>query len=904
MATIFIDNKPYAVKEGQNLLHACLSLGFNLPYFCWHPAMHSVGACRQCAIKQFRDEKDTKGRIVMSCMTDVRDGMRISIDDPEARKFRASIIEWLMVNHPHDCPVCDEGGECHLQDMTVMTGHTYRRFRFKKRTHENQDLGPLVAHDMNRCIQCYRCVRFYRDYAGGRDFQVFACRNAVYFGRYESGTLESEFAGNLAEVCPTGVFTDKTFEKHYTRKWDLQTAPSICVHCGVGCNTIPGERYRSLRRIRNRYHHEVNGYFLCDRGRYGYMFVNGEARTRQPRVRGEDRTGHRFVDPEKALADVQDMIAGAEGRVVGIGSGRASLESNFALRSLVGPENFYAGQAPRQTDLIRASVELLSAGPAVSPSLADAALADAVFVIGENVPDTAPIMALALRQAARNTPMKALEQLKIQPWNATAVNVAIEGQKGPFFVVSTSTTRLGDLADLDLQLPPDYQARLGFAVANLISPRAPVVPGLQVEMRQAAERIATALKRADHPLIVSGIGTGSRSILDAAANVAWALCETGKKCLLAYVLPECNSMGLALMAPQNLEELLGERLKRDHLLIVLENDLHQHLDRHSADRLLTSNRLILLDHLGTTKTADEAEVLFPAATFAEADGTLVNWEGRAQRFYQVFVPDGAVRQSWEWITEIAAACGRRPAWDSLDDLQRALADELPVFSQVPESAPPAGFRIAGMRVARQPHRYSGRTAIDADAAIFEPVPAEDTNTPFSFSMEGFTGQPPAALIPRFWAPGWNSIQSVNKFQEEVAGALRGGDPGRRLITPFETAEIRFKDQIPGLFEPEGDDLLIVARAAVFGSDEQSRYSPPVQQLIPAASVWINEDEAERLDAKEGQEMTLSIGGFRIVLPVRLDASLPPRIAMIPSWLPGLPGENLPLWGRLSVMKGR
>ena len=135
MATIYIDNIPYEVKPGKNLLEACLTLGFNLPYFCWHPAMGSVGACRQCAVKVFKDEEDTRGRLVMSCMT----------------------------NHPHDCAVCDEGGSCHLQDMTVMTGHNYRRYQFKKRTYRNQYLGPFLNHEMNRCIQCYRCVRFYKD---------------------------------------------------------------------------------------------------------------------------------------------------------------------------------------------------------------------------------------------------------------------------------------------------------------------------------------------------------------------------------------------------------------------------------------------------------------------------------------------------------------------------------------------------------------------------------------------------------------------------------------------------------------------------------------------------------------------------------------------------------------------
>ena len=231
MATIYIENKPYQVEDGQNLLNACLSLGFNIPYFCWHPAMHSVGACRQCAVKVFKDEKDTRGRIMMSCMTPAADGMRISIDDPEALECRAGVIEFLMANHPHDCPICDEGGECHLQDMTVMTGHNYRAFRFKKRTYRNQYLGPFLNHEMNRCIQCYRCVRFYRDYAGGRDFNVFGINNRVYFGRFKDGTLENEFSGNLVEICPTGVFTDKTLKKHYTRQMGF-------ADCSIGVRTL------------------------------------------------------------------------------------------------------------------------------------------------------------------------------------------------------------------------------------------------------------------------------------------------------------------------------------------------------------------------------------------------------------------------------------------------------------------------------------------------------------------------------------------------------------------------------------------------------------------------------------------------------------------------------------------
>src|ERR1700692_2306271 len=144
MAKIYVEKKQYEVNARQNLLHACLSLGFDLPYFCGRPALGSVGACRQCAVKQFKNEEDETGRLVMACMTPASDGVRISIQDAEAAEFRKAVIEGLMLNHPHDCPVCDEGGECHLQDMTVMTGHSYRRYRYTKRTHRNQYLGPFI----------------------------------------------------------------------------------------------------------------------------------------------------------------------------------------------------------------------------------------------------------------------------------------------------------------------------------------------------------------------------------------------------------------------------------------------------------------------------------------------------------------------------------------------------------------------------------------------------------------------------------------------------------------------------------------------------------------------------------------------------------------------------------------
>lgn len=358
MATIHVDGKEFEVDGADNLLQACLSLGLDVPYFCWHPALGSVGACRQCAVKQYQNADDKRGRLVMSCMTPASEGTYISIEDEEAKAFRKNVVEWLMTNHPHDCPVCEEGGACHLQDMTVMTGHNSRRYRFTKRTHKNQELGPFLSHEMNRCIACYRCVRYYKDYADGTDLGVYGAHDNVYFGRVEDGTLESEFSGNLVEVCPTGVFTDKTHSARFNRKWDMQFAPSICQGCALGCNISPGERYGELRRIENRFNGAVNHYFLCDRGRFGYGYVNRLDRPKHPLAqRGREQNRLELND---ALNRVADKLRGAS-QVIGIGSPRASLESNFALRELVGAENFYSGIELREWAALHRMVHIMQA---------------------------------------------------------------------------------------------------------------------------------------------------------------------------------------------------------------------------------------------------------------------------------------------------------------------------------------------------------------------------------------------------------------------------------------------------------------------------------------------------------------------------------------------------------------
>ncbi len=896
MAKIYIDSKEYEVDPHKNLLDICISLGLDLPYFCWHPALGSVGACRQCAVKMFKDENDSRGKLTMACMEPAADGTRISIKDPEAHEFRANVIEWLMVNHPHDCPICDEGGECHLQDMTVMTGHNYRRYRFNKRTYRNQYLGPFINHEMNRCIQCYRCVRFYRDYAGGRDLHALAAHNHVYFGRHEDGVLENEFSGNLVEVCPTGVFTDKTLKQHYARKWDLQTAPSICHHCGLGCNTIPGQRYDKLVRILSRYNGKVNGYFICDRGRFGYEFVHHTKRVRF--ILGRDKAGEQpeVVSKQAALNHVAGLISD-QSKLIGIGSPRASLESNYALQKMVGAERFYSGMSEKEHRLVSTIVEILKNGPARTPSLKETEKADTVFVLGEDLTNTAPMLALALRQSVRQQPMEIPDQLNIPRWHDAAVREAIQEKKGPLFIATTVKTKLDDVATQTFRAAPQDLTRLGFAVAHLLNNQAPEVSDLADELYLFAQKIANALKEAQNPLIISGTSLGSELIIQAAANVAWALCTEEKRANLCYTVPECNSIGQALIGGKNLTAAI-ETFKngKAETLIVLENDLYRRADKPVIDNLLkTVKHLVVFDYLDHA-TAAMAEAVIPVGTFAEADGTVVNNEGRAQRFYQVMMPDVDVQEGWRWLQEVMATAGRKDVqtWDSLLAVTQELEKELPLFKDISTLAPPPDFRIAGQKIPRQPHRFSGRTAMKAHINVSEPKPPDDPDSPLSFSMEGYRGKPPSSLIPFFWSPGWNSVQAINKYQIEVSGPLHGGDPGLRLMEPAENVDINFFKEIPQPHRIANGEWLLIPNHHIFGTEELSALAPAIAERTPEPFVILNPDDASQLNIAEGETVEIFTNTHSYKLPAKLQPELASGLAGFPVGLPELPWTESPV----------
>lgn len=890
MATIHIDGKEYEVDGADNLLQACLSLGIDVPYFCWHPALGSVGSCRQCAVKQYKDADDKRGRLVMSCMTPVTDDTYISIEDEEATEFRESVVSWMMSNHPHDCPVCEEGGNCHLQDMTVMTGHSSREYRFTKRTHENQDLGPFISHEMNRCIACYRCVRYYNDYADGEDFGVYGAHNNVYFGRTESGTLQSEFSGNLTEVCPTGVFTDKTHSSRFNRKWDMQFAPSICQQCSVGCNISPGERYGELRRIENRFNGEVNHYFLCDRGRFGYGYVNLDSRPSRPvQLRGNDRIE---LNAEQATLAASGVLKHAK-QIIGIGSPRASLESNYALRELVGQANFYSGIEAGEQQRLERMLKILNEAGIHTPTLREMEDYDAVVILGEDVTQTAARVALAVRQAVKGKAREMASAQRVADWQIAAVQNIGQHARYPLFITHSDTTRLDDVAAWSLSASASDQARLGFAIAHALDEKAPAVADLDDELTQKAQFIASALKQSQKPLIISGSQAGDIALIDAAANIAKALKEQNKEVGLSYVAREVNSMGLAMMGAKPLDDALSAMGTNVDTAIVLENDLYQRLVPTQVEAAINQlDHLVVVDHQHH-RLAEQAEFVFSSASFAEADGTVVNMEGRAQRFFQVFDPsyyhpDSVILESWRWLHGLETALrDASPDWSTLDHVIASLCDNIPQLAPIVDAAPNADFRIKGQKLARAPHRYSGRTAMRANISVHEPRQPQDVDSPFSFSMEG--NNSPDAMrneIAFAWAPGWNSPQAWNKFQDEVGGHLRYGDPGVRLFS--EQGSLEYFVDIPQAFRAQAGQWLIAANYRLFGSDELSAKSEVMRERAGQHYLTLNPTDAEQLGLNEGTVAEFSVDGSNWSLPVKVSKALASGIVGLPLGCETLP----------------
>ncbi len=658
MPRLIIDHHPIEVPQGTKVIDAAERLGIMIPRFCYHSALGAVGACRLCAVK-FVDGP-VQG-IEMSCMTEAQDDMVVSTDDPEALDFRRFIIECLMLNHPHDCPVCDEGGHCLLQDETVSAGHGIRRYQGTKWTYPDQYLGPFVQHEMNRCIHCYLCVRFYQQFAGYRDLAAFQIAHKVYYGRFAPGRLESPFSGNLIDICPTGVYTDKV-ARYRARRWDMERGASICIHCSLGCHTIPNARYREVLRLEAGYSEVVNGHFICDRGRFGFGYANRPDRPRAALIAKQASTWKAAV--RSAAEQLKAAVTGNGGKSVAtLGSARSSLESQAGLvmlaRAAGWPDPVYFAD-PVEASRCHMAVRQLD--PALAICMHEVEQADWIIAIGADPINEAPMLALAMRQAVRNG------------CHVGVIDPRPIALPFDFAHLPVSRERMAPCLDLLIQAA---------AAAADTGDRSPDPSQLDDPVSKAFSSLVETLKKSRRPVLVCGTDIVPLSLPAQVAAHARGLRRNKQSCGLFYILPGPNAVGAVVMegAQSFFFQEIVTAIEQGAVtaLIVVENDpLNTYPDRKRLEKALERlTLLIVLDYLPTA-TAQRADVFLPTTTVFESGSSFINQHGRIQYAEQIHAVGTPLRHMQPQPhpprehREIVPGGDPRPAWQALADIGHAM----------------------------------------------------------------------------------------------------------------------------------------------------------------------------------------------------------------------------------------
>ncbi len=820
MPRLTIDGFTVEVPRGTKVIEAAERLGIVIPRFCYHPALGPAGACRVCAV-MFEDGP-VKG-IEMSCMTDARDDMVVSTGHPDAVAFRRQVIEWLMMNHPHDCPVCDEGGHCLLQDLTVAGGHGIRRYPGKKRTYRDQYLGPFVQHEMNRCIHCYRCRRFYQDFSGYRDLGAMQIACRTYFGRFSDGPLESPFSGNLIDVCPTGVYTDKP-SRFSGRRWDFERSPSLCLHCSLGCSTVTSARYRAIVRQEGRFHEKVNGFFICDRGRYGYPYEGIPERPRNPRIGSKEAA---WEDARKTAVETLVRISGRNGptSIACLGSGRSSLE-NLAMLKLLSrlqgwrsPGYIETASAARKMNKAVARLEA-----PIAVSLRQIEESDFILAVGTDPLNEAPMLALPMRQAFRNGGFNSAAVLDPRP-----VSLPLEFAPLPV-----------SIGDLDAVLGALIKRSVYRSTAEGLGPPAlkfydalpPEYP-LGGPHRDLLSMIEQKIGQSHKPVIVCGTGITGESTIGLAADFTLLLKAEKGWAGLFYPLPAANAFGAALLLPsgESTDQIVeGVEKGEVKALVVVENDpFWSFPDRARLSAALGKLEfLLVLDYL-PSRVAERAHVFFPTTPLFEAMTSFVNQEGRVQfagavhaggipilqtgrgthppRQYGVGIPGGEPKPAWMILGELSrcmwgiakGAGAETEVPETIEDLWRWMARENPLFSRV-----------------QTPY---GREELRAGIRL----------------LPDRSGEPPFALRASTLSPEKCEYRE-NSGTEEVRAA---------------------------------DSLTLLSVDWVFGTEELGSYSPFLRQAEKNPCLFMHTQDASRLGLQDKDRVRISQegGSFEVELSV-------------------------------------
>ncbi len=878
LVNVTIDDIKVMVPAGTLVVDAAKTAGIEIPVFCSHPKLDPLGACRMCLV-EFPGPRGSK--LDTACTVRVSEGMVVRTDTEQVKAVREANLGFILINHPLDCPICDKGGECPLQDQTVEYGPGVSKFVEPKR-HKNKHypISDLIVLDQERCILCWRCIRYLEEWEDKPQLGLFERGGETMIDVFPDQPVDAKTSGSIVDICPVGALTSRVSRFNY-RPWELTKTDSICTLCPVGCNLRLDERSHTLRRIVARENMAVNDEWICDKGRFLHQYVDHPQRLRTPLVRDGKGAALREATWDEALGRVAaslDELATMQGAgaVGGVASGRVSNEAAYLFqkffRALVGTNNvdFPDGSA-------------VKAQPSGLSAITDIAKSDVIVLVGIDPSEAAPVLALHIKRAVRRSGAKVViinprrielaryapakgAYLPVLPGNEAVVlselAVAIQASK--------TAPRTGESTN---QRTPRGAGQAAAAQPANVRQGAPATQaGMPPVVRNAQYLPAVdILAAAKSPLFIYGSETArgerGRAAVTALSNLALLL---GFGDRLAYIGAEANSQGardmglLPDMLPGHLpvnDAAVRERLGKlwgvqppveaglsyeqmisggVKALYVMGADPAVMADRAGA---LTGLKFLVVQDMFLTATAQLADVVLPACSFAEADGSYTNLERRVQRAPRGIRPQGDSKADWAILAALA---------------EKWAAGQAPEGTEAAKAAPDQPYWKRKKRAKAKTGPVARPWNYPTASAVLEEVTKA--------------------------APAYNNIRWETLGKAGVQWPSAALSRAARRVEPVDVTALGAAEK--------GSYRLVSGPVLWDGGMLMQQGAEPIRHLIPAPFLALNPADLAAGGLVEGSQVTVTSARGAVVVALKADPAVQPGTAWMPYCLPGSPAETL------------
>ncbi|MDD9899829.1 MAG: NADH-quinone oxidoreductase subunit NuoG [Alphaproteobacteria bacterium] len=615
MPKLTIDGMEITVEPGTSILQAAEQLGIEVPRFCYHDKLSVPANCRMCLV-----EAEKAPKLIASCAMPCADDMNISTKSDRVKAARQGVMEMLLINHPLDCPICDQGGECDLQDQAMAYGYDRSRYEEEKRAVKDKELGPLIKTVMTRCIHCTRCVRFGDEIAGVEEMGVIGRGEHLEIGTYIEQSITSELSGNLIDVCPVGALTSKPYA-FTARPWELTKTESIDVLDGVGSNIRIDTRGGAVLRILPRLNEDVNEEWISDKTRFAWDGLKNQ-RLDRPYIKVNGR--HQPATWEEAFTLIAEKIKKAD-KIGAVSGTLADCEAIIALKDLmdsIGSKQYECRQRVAQFDAT------VPAGWRFNTTIAGIEQADAILLVGTNPRTEAAIINARIRKT----------------WLANRIKIGVIGP------------------EMDLNYPVKY---LGDT------------PSVLEELAAGKGAFAEVLKNAQNPMVVLGTGMLRR-------HDGMALQALVRKIAEKYNMVRDDWNGYNMLANSTgVMNGLELGFSGGDIHTILQSDVVYLLgaDEMAVSEIGFNSFVIYQGHHGDAGAA-RADVILPGAAYTEKNATYVNTEGRPQHTRLAVFPPGDAREDWKIIRALSEVMGKTLPYNTLAEVRGRMAQQSPVFEKI------------------------------------------------------------------------------------------------------------------------------------------------------------------------------------------------------------------------------